>query len=152
MPITYNIPRHIVFTAKSCSDSQTRSTMANKQKTSRQLLLWKNHWQFENRLYHLPFLLERETFFEGHGVGAQFRDPFVDRHHNMLVMERINSMNTSKATCGSTIETPTTYEKMDAQRCISLTTPPNYIEKYQMFSTKSSRDSGISLHKKTSKP
>ena len=72
-------------------------------------------------------------------MGAQFRDPFVDRHHNMLVMERINSMTTSKATCGSTIETPTTYEKMDAQRCISQTTPPNYIEKYQMFSTKSSK-------------
>ena len=131
MPITYNIPRHIVFTAKSSSDSQTRSTMANKQKTSRQLLLWKNHWQFENRFYHLP----------------------LDRHHNMLVMERINSMTTSKTTCGSTIETPTTYEKMDAQRCISLTTPPNYIETYQTFLNQIFKGiPGFPFTKKTSKP
>lgn len=113
--------------------------MANKQKTSRQLLLGKNHWQFENRFYHLPFLLERETYFEG--------------HHNMLVMERINSMNTSKATCGSTIETPTTYEKMDAQRCISQTTPPNYIETYQTFLNQIFKGiSGFPFTKKTSKP
>ena len=82
-------------------------------------------------------------------MGAQFRDPFVDRHHNMLVMERINSMSTSKATCGSTIETPTTYEKMDAQRCISQTTPPNYIETYQTFFNQILKAIfGISLHKK----
>ena len=107
------------------------------------LAIWKPALSFA-----VPF--RKGNIFWGARVGAQFRDPFVDRHHNMLVMERINSMNTSKATCGSTIETPTTYEKMDAQRCISQTTPPNYIEKYQMFSTKGIP--GFPFIKKTSKP
>lgn len=42
--------------------------------------------------------------------------------------------------------------KMDAQRCISVTTPPNYIEKYQIFSTNLEGIPGFPFTKRQLKP